>query len=62
MKITHPLKSAHTSASILALVATGKTMAEAWDAVLGAGEWQKFADQVWADLQRQDLIYPNLGA
>jgi hypothetical protein len=44
-------KSQAISALILARVANGETMQEAFDAVLGAGAYQRLAGEVWEALQ-----------
>ena len=39
--------NAKISAAILALVAEGKTLPEAFDAVLGAGAYRDLANEIW---------------
>jgi hypothetical protein len=44
-------KSQSISALILARVANGETLKEAFDAVLGAGAYERLAGEVWSALQ-----------
>ena len=44
-------KSQAISALILARVANGETLKEAFDAVLGAGAYERLAGEVWEALQ-----------
>ena len=44
-------KSQAISALILARVANGETLKQAFDAVLGAGAYDRLAGEVWESLQ-----------